>query len=165
MLKEIQVLAASTVNFDSGPQPVANGEVLNQEDTSFCAQFPATNEVRHGSCPGQDNSGSGGSNFTGGNWYMTVNGQQFPTIPIVEADGEVWRVATGAGSFSWDMQLVNDASHNPMTVQLIAIDGVAVHLPQDTTTNTMVTMAGARFKVVPCPDAQVDRFDGADLRE
>ena len=153
MLKEIQVLAAGTVNFDSGPQPVVNGEVLNQEDTSFCAQFPAANEVRQGSCPGQDNSGGGGSNFTGGKWYMTVNGQQFPTIPIVEPDGEIWRVATGAGSFSWDLQLVNDDSHKPMTVQLIAIDGVAVHLPQDTTTNTMVTMAGGRFKVVPCPDA------------
>ena len=65
---------------------------------------------------------------------MTVNGQQFPTIPITEPDGEIWRIATGAGSLSWDLQLVDDATHNPMTVQLIAIDGVAVHLPQDTTT-------------------------------
>jgi FtsP/CotA-like multicopper oxidase with cupredoxin domain len=155
MLKEIQVLAAGTVNFDSGPQPVANGEVLNQEDTSFCAQFPATGEVRQGSCPGRDNSASGGNNFTGGNWYMTVNGQQFPTIPIAAPDGEIWRVATGAGSFSWDLQLVNDATQTPMTVQLIAIDGVAVHLPQDTTTGSMVQMAGGRFKIVACPDAPV----------
>jgi L-ascorbate oxidase len=155
MLKEIQVLAGGTVNFDSGPQPVAAGEVLNQEDTSFCAQFPATGEVRQGSCPGQDNSGSGGSNFTGGNWYMTVNGQQFPSIPVAEADGEIWRLATGAGSFSWDLQLVDDLTQNPMTVQLIAIDGVAVHLPQDTTTGAVVDMAGGRFKVVACPDAPV----------
>jgi FtsP/CotA-like multicopper oxidase with cupredoxin domain len=152
MLKEIQVLAGGTVNFDSGPQPVANGEVLNQEDTSFCAQTPATGEVRQGSCPGQDNSATGGNNFTGGNWYMTVNGQQFPTVPVTAADGEVWRVATGAGSLSWDLQLVNDATNNPMTVQLIAVDGVAVHLPQDTTPGAMVQMAGGRFKVVPCPD-------------
>jgi len=149
------VLAGGTINFDSGPQPVANGEVLNQEDTAFCAQFPATGEVRQGSCPGQDNSGSGGNNYTGGNWYTTVNGQQFPTVPITAPDGEVWRVATGAGSFSWDLQLVDDATHNPMTVQLIAIDGVAVHLPQDTTAGTMVQLAGGRFKVVPCPDVNV----------
>ncbi len=155
MLKEIQVLAGGTINFDSGPQPVANGEVLNQEDTSFCAQFPAAGEIRHGSCPGQDNSGSGGSNFTGGNWYMTVNGQQFPTIPVATADGEIWRLATGAGSFSWDLRLVDDASQQPMTMQLIAIDGVAVHLPQDTTMGSMIEMAGGRFKVVPCPDAKV----------
>jgi L-ascorbate oxidase len=42
-----------------------------------------------------------------------------------------------------------------MTVQLIAIDGVAVHLPQDTTSGAMVQMAGGRFKVVPCPDVTV----------
>ena len=39
-----------------------------------------------------------------------------------------------------------------MTVQLLAIDGVTVHLPQDTTPGAMVQMAGGRFKVVPCPD-------------
>ncbi len=155
MLKEIQVLAAGTIGFDSGPQPVVNGEVLNQEDPDFCAQFPDPGEVRHGSCPGADNSADGGNNYTGGKWYMTVNGQQFPTIPVTEPDGEIWRVGTGAGSVSWDLQLVNDATQTPMTVQLIAIDGVAVHLPQDTTTGSMVQMAGGRFKVVACPNAPV----------
>jgi FtsP/CotA-like multicopper oxidase with cupredoxin domain len=155
MLKEIQVLPGGVINFDSGPQPTAPGEVLNQEDTAFCAQFPATGEVRHGSCPGQDNTGNAGNNYTGGNWYMTVNGQQFPTVPITAPDGEVWRVGTGAGSFSWDLQLVDDSTQQPMTVQLIAIDGVAVHLPQDTPPSSMVQLAGGRFKVVPCPDVQV----------
>ena len=156
MLKEIQVLAGGTIAFDSGPQPVANGEVLNQEDPAFCAQFPASSsEVRKGLCPGQDDTFEGGNNYTGGNWYMTVNGQVYPTIPITSADGEIWRLGTGAGSLSWDLQLVDDSTHQPMTVQLIAIDGVAVHLPQDTTTNSMVQMAGGRFKVVACPDAPV----------
>ena len=155
MLKEMQVLAAGTINFDSGPQPVADGEVLNQEDPGFCAQFPATGEVRRGSCPGRDNSGSGGNNYTGGKWYMTVNGQRFPTIPVATEDGEIWRVATGAGSLSWNLRLVDDSTQKPMTVQLTAIDGVAVHLPQDTTPGSMVQMAGGRFKLVPCPDAQV----------
>ena len=153
MLKEIQVLAAGTIAFDSGPQPVANGEVLHQEDPAFCAQFPAsTSEVRQGSCPGQDDTFEGGNNYTGGKWYMTVNGQTYPTIPITAPDGEIWRVGTGAGSVSWDLQLVDDATHQPMTVQLIAIDGVAVHLPQDTPPSAMVKMAGGRFKTVPCPD-------------
>jgi L-ascorbate oxidase len=155
MLKEIQVLPGGVIGFDSGPQPTSPGEVLNQEDTSFCAQFPASGEVRHGSCPGQDNSGGGGNNYTGGNWYLTVNGQQFPTIPITAPDGEIWRVGTGGGSLSWDLQLIDDTTQKPMTVQLIAIDGVAVHLPQDTPQSAMVQMAGGRFRVVPCPDAQV----------
>jgi FtsP/CotA-like multicopper oxidase with cupredoxin domain len=155
MLKEIQVLAGGTIGFDSGQQPVANGEVLNQEDPDFCAQLPASGEIRQGSCPGQDNTADDGNNYTGGKWYMTVNGQQFPTVPITAPDGEVWRVATGAGSLSWDLKLVDDETHHPMTVQLLAIDGVAVHLPQDTTTGAMVQMAGGRFKVVPCPDVSV----------
>ena len=155
MLKEMQVVAAGTVQFDSGPQPVVNGEVLNQEDPDFCAQFPAPGEIRRGSCPGQDNSADGGSNFTGGKWYMTLNGQQFPNIPITSPDGEIWRLGTGAGSLSWDLQLVDDGTKQPMTVQLLAIDGVAVHLPQDTPPGTMVKMAGGRFKIVPCPDVVV----------
>jgi FtsP/CotA-like multicopper oxidase with cupredoxin domain len=154
MLKEIQVLPAGTINFDSGPQTVADGEVLNQEDTSMCQQLPNPGEVRQGSCPGQDNSGGGGNNYTGAKWYMTVNGQQFPAIPITAPDGEIWRVGTGGGSFSWDLQLLNDQTQTPMTVQLVAIDGVAVHLPQDTPTSAMVQLGGGRFKVVPCANAQ-----------
>jgi FtsP/CotA-like multicopper oxidase with cupredoxin domain len=154
LLKEIQVLATGTVDFDSGPQPVANGEVLNQEDPGFCAPNPAANEVRQGSCPGQDNRPDG-SNFIGGKWYFTVSGQQFPTIPITAPDGEIWRIATAAGSLSYDLQLVNDATHQPMVVQLIAIDGVSVHLPQDTPMGSMVRMGAGKFRVVPCPAAQV----------
>jgi len=154
MLKDIQVLAGGTIGFDSGPQPVANGEVLNQEDPDFCAQFPADgSETRQGSCPGADDTAGGGNDYTGGKWYMTVNGEVYPTIPITAADGEVWRVGTGAGSLSWDLQLVDDAAHRPMTVQLLAIDGVAVHLPQDTPRDTMISMAGGRFRLVACPDA------------
>jgi L-ascorbate oxidase len=156
MLKEIQVLAGGTIGFDSGPQPTAPGEVLNQEDPAFCAQFPASSsENRKGFCPGQDDTFEEGNNYTGGKWYMTVNGQVYPTIPITAVDGEVWRIGTGAGSLSWDLQLVDDATHQPMTVQLIAIDGVAVHLPQDSPPNAMVQLAGGRFKVVACPNAQV----------
>lgn len=156
MLKEMQVLAAGTVNFDSGPQPVASGEVLNQEDTSFCAQQPASGELRLGACPGQDNSAGGGSNFTGGKWFMTVNGQQFPSIPVSPTKGEVWRLATGAGSFSWNLQLVDDKAQKPMTVQLLAIDGVAVNLPQNTPPSAVANLGGAgRFRVAPCRNSQV----------
>ena len=154
MLKEIQVLAKGTVNFDSGPQAVADGEVLNQEDPGFCAPFPARGEVRQGSCPGVDN-GPDGSNFTGGKWFFTVNGIQFPTIPMTVPDGEIWRIGTAAGSLSYDLQLINDVNNRPMATQLISVDGVAVHLPQDTPMNTMVTRGRGKFRVVPCQGVQV----------
>ena len=165
MLKDIQVVAGGLVNFGSNdaqgnpypPQPVYNGEVLNQEDPQFCAPFPAPGEVRQGSCPGVSHSAdTDGNNFTGGKWYMTLNGQQFPTIPITNPDGEVWRIGTGAGSLSSNLKLIDDSTQKAMTVQLIAIDGVAVNLPQDTPPGAMISLAGGnRFRVVPCPDVQV----------
>ena len=165
LLKEIQVLAAGTVNFDSGPQPVANGEVLNQEDPEFCAPTPGSHETRQGSCAGQNNSPDG-SDFTGGKWYFTVSGQQFPTIPITAPDGEIWRIGTAAGSLSYDLQLVNDANGRPMVVQLIAIDGVAVHLPQDTPMGSMVRMGAASsgWSLVRRPRRSATRSRSASTR-
>src|SRR5262249_58065155 len=69
--------------------------------------------------------------------------------------GEIGRAGPAGGSLSYDLQRINDATGKPMIVQLLAIDGVAVHLPQDTPMNTMITMAGGKSRVVPCPAAQV----------
>jgi FtsP/CotA-like multicopper oxidase with cupredoxin domain len=155
MLKEIQVAAAGTRDFGAGPVAVADGEVEGHTDAAFCNPTPAPGDApRLGSCPGV-NAGPDDDDFTGGVWYFTVNGIQYPTIPITAPDGEIWRIGTGAGSLSWDLQLINDQNHKPMTVQLIAIDGIAVTLPQDTPTNSLVSMAGGKFHVVPCPDVTV----------
>jgi FtsP/CotA-like multicopper oxidase with cupredoxin domain len=161
MLKEVQVAAAGTRDFGAtcpgnvpcGPQPVADGEIEGHTDAAFCNQFPASaSEVRHGSCAGVDQTANGDDNFTGGVWYSTVNGIQFPTIPITNPDGEIWRLGTGAGSVSWDLRLVNDQTGKPMPVQLIAIDGVAVSVP-GAVPGDMVSMAGGKFHVVQCPNA------------
>jgi len=154
ILKDMMVLAAGTIGFDSGDQTVVNGEVLNQEDPDFCSQFPADpNEVRQGSCPGADNSADDGNNYAGGRWYFTVSGQQYPSISVTNPDGEIWRLTNASGSLSYDLQLVDDAAQTPMVMQLVAVDGVSVHLPQDTPIGTVMTMAGAKFKVVACPTA------------
>src|SRR5215472_7058863 len=133
LLKEAQVAAAGTRDFGAtcgnapcGEQPVADGEIEGHTDAEFCNQFPASSsEVRQGSCAGVDASADD-DNFTGGVWYFTINGIKYPTTPITKPDGEIWRLGTGAGSVSWDLRLVNDQTHTPMVVQLIAIDGVAV---------------------------------------
>jgi len=154
ILKDIQVLAAGSIKFDRGPAPVANGEVLNQEDPDFCAQFPAgTSEERRGSCPGNNNTDDHGSNYTGGRWYFTVNGEPYPTIRMTNPDGEVWRIVNASGSASYDLHLINDADGTPIIVQLLAVDGVSVHLPQNTPMARMVELAGAKFKLVDCPVA------------
>ncbi len=153
-LKDIEVVAAQkNLSFVNGNTDVADGEVLNQEDPTFCAQLPAdASEVRQGSCPGADNTPDG-NNYTGGKWYFTVSGQQFPTVRITNPDGEIWRLTNASGSLSYDLQLANDATGAPMTMQLISIDGVSVHLPQDTPVGATMTMSGGRFKAVPCAPA------------
>jgi L-ascorbate oxidase len=151
ILKDLQVLAAGTINFDNGAASVGNGEVLNQEDPDFCAQFPGASEIRQGSCPGADNTADGGNNYAGGKWYFTVSGQQFPTIRATAPDGEVWRLTNASGSLSYHLQLIDDATKQPIVTQLMAIDGVSINLPQDTPLETQVQLAGAKFRVVPCP--------------
>jgi len=162
LLKEVQVAAAGTRDFGAtcgnvpcGPQPVADGEIEGHTDAEFCAQFPATGDPpRKGSCPGQDARGDDDDNFAGGTWYFTVNGIQYPSIPITNPDGEIWRLGTGAGSLSWHLRLVDDQTRTPIVVQLIAIDGVAVTVPGAAPgdVSSMVSMAGGKFHVVPCPN-------------
>jgi FtsP/CotA-like multicopper oxidase with cupredoxin domain len=154
ILKDMQVTAAGTVQFDGGPADVKDGEVMNQEDPGFCAQLPASSaEMRQGACPGADNSGDDGSNFTGGKWYFTVNGQQYPTMRISDPDGEIWRLTNASGSVSYNLQLQNDGDHTPMVMQLLAVDGTSVSLPQDTPAGQVVKLGGGRFRVVACPPA------------
>jgi L-ascorbate oxidase len=160
ILKDLQVLAAGTIQFHGGPASVANGEVLNQQDSDFCAQFAADpSELRQGSCPGTNNTAHGGNNYTGGRWYFTVNGEPYPAIRMTNPDGEVWRLTNASGNVSYNLHLINDAVGTPMIMQLIAVDGVSVHLPENTPTGTTVELTRARFKVVDCAAAP-----SADLR-
>jgi FtsP/CotA-like multicopper oxidase with cupredoxin domain len=156
ILKDLQVLAAGNIAFESDPVAVANGEVLNQQDPDFCRQFPAPGEVRQGSCTGADNSRDEGNNYLGGKWYFTINGQQFPTIPVQAPQGEFWRLTNASGSLSYRLQLVADATQQPIVMQLVAVDGVSVNLPQDTPIDTVVRLAGAKFKVARCPQTASD---------
>ena len=107
ILKDLQVLAGGTVAFENGSAPVEDGEVLNQEDPDFCAQDPGPSEVRHGSCPGV-NSGDDGNDYTGGKWFFTVNGVQYPTIRTTSPDGEIWRLTNASGSLSYRLQLMDE---------------------------------------------------------
>ena len=152
VLQDMQVLAAGTLQFDQGAATVANGEVLNQQDPTFCNQYPATpSEVRDGSCPGTNNAG--GNNYTGGQWYFTVNGQQFPTISVTEAGGQIWRVTNASASLTYDLQLVDNTTQQPILMQLVAVDGVSINVPPATSPAALTQFGGARFKTTSCPQA------------
>ena len=154
VLKDMQVLAGGTIMFANGSASAANGEVLAQEDPTFCNQYPVLpTEVRKGSCPGADNSNDGGNDYTGGAWFFTVSGQQYPTISLDEQDGEMWRLTNASGSLSYDLQLMNNVTGAPMVMQLVSVDGVSINVPSGSSLGQEVQFAGARFSVVQCPEA------------
>ena len=152
VLKDMQVLAGGTYNFANGQGTVPDGTVQAQLDATFCTQYPASAaEARQGSCPGASNSVDTGNNYTGGTWFFTVSGQRFPTIPITEPDGEVWRFTNAGADVTYNLQLTNDATGVPMIAQLVSVDGVSIDVPPGTPAGTIAQLGGARFKIVPCP--------------
>jgi L-ascorbate oxidase len=161
VLKDMQVLAQNSYQFAGAPVgtllPVQNGTVLNQEAitfVNFCNRFPASPaEIRRGSCPGIDNPANPGNDYTGGTWFFTVSGQQFPTIQMTKPDGEIWRLTNATANITYDLQLISDASGMPMITQLVSVDGVSIDVPPSTSPGTVMQIAGARFTVVTCPPA------------
>jgi L-ascorbate oxidase len=167
ILKDLQVLAAMpALQFAFGAAPVANGEVLNQEASPFCNQFPVFNEPpRQGQCTGISVAttarpdggpvvpwGGGSGYFPGAVWYFTVSGQLYPTINVTEADGELWRLTNASGSLSYNLQLTDNTTQMPMMMQLVSVDGVSIDIPPGTPLGTVAKVAGARFTVVACPN-------------
>jgi FtsP/CotA-like multicopper oxidase with cupredoxin domain len=70
---------------------------------------------------------------------------------MTSPDGEIWRLTTASGQFSYRLNLVDDLSHMPMPMQLIAIDGVSITVPPGTPAHTLATMGGNKFTVTDCP--------------
>jgi len=156
ILKDMQVLAAGTINFAQGstnsyPFSVSDGEVLDdQQDPQFCTQYPqGAGEKRLGSCPGTNVSGD--NNYTGGQWYFPVSGQIYPTIPVNRPKGELWSISNNAASATHRLELHSDTGDYAMLMQLISVDGISAYLPPGTTLADRVKLGGDRFEVVPCP--------------
>lgn len=155
ILKDMQVLAAGTINFQQGPDaypfPVSNGEVLDdQQDPQFCNQYPAGNaERRLGSCPGTNVDGD--NDYTNGTWFFPVSGQVFPTIPVNRPKGELWQITNASASASYRLELNSNTGNYPMLMQLVAVDGISINLPPGTTPEDKVRLGGARFTVASCP--------------
>jgi len=135
----------------------ADGTVQDQEDPDFCA--PATppapgTSLGQGSCPGQDETVAGGSNFSGGRWYFTIDGQPFPSVPIKAPGGEIWRLTNASGSVGYDLDLWNPGQQRQMVMQVLAVDGVAVSPPPGTQPQQLAEIGGNKFDPVPCPGLQ-----------
>ena len=135
ILKEMQVLPDA-----SGGTPQL------QTEPEFCAPTMTADEInRNGVCAAVSPSPAGA------NWFFTVNGQQFPTIPVSSPDGEIWRIQNASASVSYDLTLVDNIAKTNMVMQLLSMDGVTVNVPAGTVAGSVVRLGGSRFKYAACP--------------
>ncbi len=127
-------------------QALADGTRKDEEDSAMCLS-PTTGGLvlppLEGYCAGQDFSASGGPNYTGARWFVTVNGQQFPTVPMTSPGGEIWRFANESGSATHNLSIYDPETKANMAFQILAVDGITVS-PNAVDENTR------RFHLVPC---------------
>ncbi len=104
-----------------------NNTVLTQEDSAFCEPDPEhANVVRPGWCAGIKQSDPGGTtDYTGGKWIFSVNGQVFPSVRMA-GKGEVWRMVSGSGSAGYSLSLRDDDTGALLPMQLLSLDGVSI---------------------------------------
>jgi FtsP/CotA-like multicopper oxidase with cupredoxin domain len=104
-----------------------NGTVLSQEDSRFCHTFAFPGEpARYGSCGGTIEPS--GTDYTGGKWIFSVNGQVYPTITVGDR-GDVWRITNASADVSYLLKLIDDGSRKALPFHVVATDGVGTALP------------------------------------
>ncbi len=147
-------------------QVLANGNVLDQEDSEFCAPTDLVGVQRNGYCQGHLTSGlpdvrthavrpaegsSGGApDYTGGLWFHTVSGQVYPQLPAPSGSGEVWRILNTGPSRAYDLVLQDDQTHAPIQFQIVSLDGVALAPPPGSTTVQIKAATAGAVDAVPC---------------
>lgn len=138
-------------------QVLADGTIQNQLDPGFCkdAFGDVTNDpTRNGSCDGADGSDTDDqTNYAGGKWFFTINGQKYPTMTIGAPFGQVWRITNSSPSMTYDLNVYETQEKREMLMQVIAIDGVSVDVGAGTSSQQLVDMAGNKFQPVPCPES------------
>lgn len=132
-------------------QVLANGTRMDEQDSAMCLS-PSTGGLvlppLNGYCAGQNFSAANppGPDYTGGRWFVTINGQQFPTVPMTSPGGEIWRFANESGSASHNLSVYDPATKQNMIFQVLSVDGVTL------ASNVSGDNSG-RFHVVRCPGA------------
>jgi FtsP/CotA-like multicopper oxidase with cupredoxin domain len=132
LLKDIQVLK--------------DGTVFSETDPAFCEIHLDQANPPQGGC-----DGLAGSEYEGGRYYVTVNGQQYPTIPVTNRNGELWRITNASSNAIYNLGLFDSATKSNMVVQVVSVDGVAVEPRKGATRDELLQAGGAKFDPLPCP--------------
>lgn len=152
-------------------QVLSNGSLLLQQDWGFCAGpaptgGPApTDTSRRGGCPGAMPPSPTEFDYTGGRWFFTINGQQYPQITVDTPAGQIWRIVNASASATYHLNLRDRVSNRQMLMRVISIDGVAIDVGPQTDPSKLISRAGNRFQPIPCPGADGGPADGACTTE
>lgn len=127
-------------------QVLAPGVMFDQQDPAFCDPAPAKSDPpRLGECLQHGVSGDRGR------WYFTVNGQQYPNVPVQAPLGQIWRITNASASVTYNLALHNNDGEADMVMQIVAIDGVSVDVLKDTSADVLKKVLGPALEPVPCP--------------
>ena len=132
-------------------QVLSSGVLMTQEDPVFCLGAPAT--PRQGFCPGQNQDATNAnstSDYTGGAWLHTVNGQVYPTINV-GASGDLWRIVNASATNSYALSLVDTVSNQPLPLQLISVDGVTINANPGVSPAQVQALLAGRATLMACP--------------
>jgi L-ascorbate oxidase len=154
-------------------QVLGNSQVLDQQDSAFCAPYDLAHVQRNGYCQGRNTSGgdgdfrlpaghrfpgvhhlgSTGADYTGGVWYFTVNGDVYPQLPAPSGSGELWRILNAGASRAYDLVLRDDETKAPISFQIVSLNGASLAPPVGTTTASTIAATANAVDGVPCPGA------------
>lgn len=143
-------------------QILADGTLQDQTDPDFCAPNSSSGDKpRRGFCAGQDNSSTGGENYAGGNWFFTINGQQYPIVPV--ANQSIFSITNGSASRSYNLKLWDKTHSCKMLFQILSTDGIAVHVPSESIPKKSDHNKdkGSKFTPLPCPEDLFPAHKGA----
>jgi L-ascorbate oxidase len=131
-------------------QILADGSLQYKAHSDFCGVGAGGNSAQapgQGACEGADQSGMGDANFSGGRWYFTINGQQYPSITIGAPTGQILRIVNASADATYDLNLWNAAEKRQMAMQVISVDGVSVDASASGTTTLLHLMPSSRAEV------------------
>ncbi len=143
-----------------------DSSVVTQEDSGFCNPDAVSGELpREGYCAGVDTAPASAApvspseppapDYSGGKWFFSINGQVYPEINVKPDTGEIWRMQNGSGSRTYDLSLNDDSTGRPLSVQVLALDGVSLNVPPGTPLPEMEKRFGMKFHPVACGHTQV----------
>jgi L-ascorbate oxidase len=159
-------------------QVMGNGQVVDQEDSAFCAPYELAYVQRNGYCQGRNSSGgdgdfrlplgtppkgphhvgSTGADYTGGLWFFTINGDVYPQFPAPSGAGELWRILNAGASRTYDLVLRDDETRAAIPFQIVSMNGASLAPPAGTTAVGARVTTADTVDAVACPGLAARSF-------